>query len=106
MPRKATKKKLAGVKLTHTKHGCKVHPSKVKVKAGGTLTFHKAAMGTVYVQVFQIGRAFKFTKKTHKFRVPKGTKPGHYPYAVFCYKHAAFCTGSSMPIIIVPPRVF
>ena len=90
------------VTITCKKGGCKVHPSVILVHPDQKIVFHKAAAGTVYVQVSEIGRAFKFKKQKHSLRIPRKTRMGIFPYAVFCYKSKAFCTGSSMPIIIVP----
>ena len=92
------------VHIKLVKGRCRIKPSKVIVHRGGTVEFDKKVSGPVYVQVYDIGRSFSIKKKAKKgsFKVAKSTKPGVHPYAVFCYDEKAFCTGSSMPIIIVP----
>ncbi len=80
---------------------CTVHPSVVLVHPGGTVLFDNKTNDAVHVQVAGIGRPFKF-KKTYSLKIPATKWLGIYPYAVFCNECAAFCEGSSMPIIIVP----
>ena len=81
-----------------------VKPGLITVKPGTTIAFQKTAGETVYIQASEIGVAFKIKKTATGglLKVPKKTPMGIYPYAVFCYEKKAFCTGSSMPIIIVP----
>ena len=98
----APKKAKLSVTIAHKKGECHIHPSVVVVPAGRTVTFKKSIPGTVYVQVSRIGRPFKFKKNTRVLKIPRSTRMGIYPYAVFCYDRKDFCTGSSMPIIIVP----
>jgi hypothetical protein len=100
---KKRKKKQVNVTITCQKGKCKVHPSAAIAQPGGTVVFKKAAADTVYIQVSKIGRRFKITsERTYQLKIPKTTRAGIYPYAAFCYEKAEFCTGSSMPIIIVP----
>ena len=98
------KKKLpvVNVAITCKKGKCKIHPSVIIVRPGQTIEFDKSAVGKVYVQVSGIGGLFDFKAKKYSLTIPKKTRMGLYPYAVFCYKSKTFCTGSSMPIIIVP----
>jgi plastocyanin len=97
-PRKLTVRIICGG------HQCKVTPSVMIVKPGQTVRFEKVAGETVHIQVSEIGRQFDIEKLETRghLTVPKKTPMGIYPYAVFCYEEKSFCTGSSMPIIIVP----
>ena len=83
---------------------CKVKPSVIIAKPGQTVRFEKTAGETVYVQASEIGNQFDIKKLSTRghLKVPRKTPMGIYPYAVFCYEKKSFCTGSSMPIIIVP----
>ena len=101
MPRKH---KTVNVWVTCPKGRCKIRPSVVKVHPGDSIVFKKPKRATVYFQFSGAARSFtaKAASKPKKLKIAKSTRPGKYPYAAFCYEKKAFCTGSSMPIIIVP----
>jgi len=101
MPKKS---KTVMVDIVRVGRSCKIKPSVIRARRGDTIQFNKAASSTVYFQVSRIGTGFSAKKKTTKrnFTIPSTAQPGKHPYAVFCYERKAFCTGSSMPIIIVP----
>ncbi len=92
------------VRITHVDGHCKVKPGIIVVNPGQTIVFTKAIPGAIYVQVS--GMRCKATIKKNavvgELKIAASTRVGIYPYAVFCYERKAFCTGSSMPIIIVP----
>lgn len=91
------------VRISCTDRHCRVYPRVSLVHPGQTVAFAKPGAETVFIQVSGIGKPFRSAgKQKCQFKVPKGTPVGIYPYAVFCYETAAYCTGSSMPIIIVP----
>jgi len=102
MPKK--KPSTVKVRIVREDGQCKVKPSMITVQPGQTVEFHKKVDATVYVQVSEIGQTFKIKRSESdgSLTVPKKTRMGIYPYAIFCYEKKAFCTGSSMPIIIVP----
>ena len=83
---------------------CVIKPSVIRARRGDKVQFNKPAFCTVYFQVSRIGRAFSASKKAKKrtITIPGTAQRGRHPYAAFCYQRHAFCTGSSMPIIIVP----
>jgi len=101
MPRKH---KTVNVWVTCPKGSCRIRPSVVKVHPGDSIKFHKPKAATIYFQFSGVGRSFKAKpeSKSIKLKIAKSSRPGKYPYAAFCYEKKAFCTGSSMPIIIVP----
>ncbi|PWB74346.1 hypothetical protein C3F09_04070 [candidate division GN15 bacterium] len=102
MPAKKTKTVKVQIKVVDGH--CKADPGIVLVRPGETIEFEKKLPGLVFIQISGMWRKPAFTKKknTARFTLPVSTKVGCYPYAVFCDDNKEFCTGSSMPIIIVP----
>ncbi len=100
------KKKLHLVSISSGKKGCKVSRPFLVTSVGDKVRFQNKTKGKVYLHMseddifrkamFTIVRGMSLTQTTR--RVNRGV----YPYAVFCEEKAKFCTGSSMPIIIVP----
>lgn len=99
MPMKKVK-----VRITRVDGHCKVIPGIVVVNPGQTIQFTKAVPGAVYIQFSGMRRKLTIGKFSIKGElvISGTTRVGIYPYAVFCYDKKEFCTGSSMPIIIVP----
>lgn len=121
---------LIEVRVKTIKHQkvCKVSRASVVIKSGDRIRFRNRTTDKIHVQVSHdvfhasvvvvSGGGITFAQVPHHrlfgksmFTIPAGhdttlrpTKPhpGLYPYAVFCDQQRKFCTGSSMPIIIVP----
>ncbi len=102
MPEKKVKKTKVEIRLVDGH--CKAVPGVILVDPGGVIQFDKKVTGSVYIQLSGIKRRLAITAKmkSNKMTIPVSTGVGVYPYAVFCYDMKRFCTGSSMPIIIVP----
>ena len=100
------KKRLHIVRISSGKKGCKVSQPFLVTNPGDKVRFQNKTKGKVYLHMseddifkkamFKIAPAMTLTQTTR--RVNRGV----YPYAVFCAEKEKFCTGSSMPIIIVP----
>jgi len=101
-----SKKHVTEVKITSGKAACKVSSEFVVAKAGDRIMFRNQTGGKVHIHVSD-DRLFKRPMFTvppghQETQVVRKTPRGIYPYAVFCEHSKRFCTGSSMPIIIVP----
>lgn len=98
------KHKTAKVKISFSHEKCKITPSVVRVDPGDSLEFKKPSRATICLQFSGVGRSGKVKKgiQSVTMKVAKSVRAGRYPYAAFWYEEGAFCTGSSMPIIIVP----
>ena len=92
------------VRITDVGGHCKVEPGIIVVNPGQTIKFTKAIPGAIYIQVSGMRRktTIKENEDVGELEIAASSRVGIYPYAVFCYERKAFCTGSSMPIIIVP----
>ncbi|HVP06392.1 MAG TPA: hypothetical protein VMS71_01020 [Candidatus Acidoferrum sp.] len=102
---KMKKRKSVKVHIKKIAGKYKVEPSCVWARPGETVEFIRTFPGVLYVQLWRIGRGFSMKKgvNVRRLKIAKRTSIGIYPFAVFCYGQKTFCTGSSMPIIIVPP---
>lgn len=97
---------LVEVKAPSGRTACKVSRAFVVIKSRDRIKFRNRTTGKVHVQVsddrlfdnpmFTILPGQEITLATRTLH------RGVYPYAVFCEQKARFCTGLSMPIIIVP----
>ncbi len=104
--RKHRKLPLKVIRISSGKGHCRVSEPFVVVSQTQKVKFQNGTKGRVHVHISDDAL---FKKAI--FMLPKGaaiTQPvrsvarGVYPYAVFCEENHDFCTGSSMPIIIVP----
>ncbi|MCM2273089.1 MAG: hypothetical protein NDJ18_11110 [candidate division Zixibacteria bacterium] len=100
------KKQLHVVSISSGKKGCKVSRPFLVTNPGDKVKFQNKTKGKVYLhisedKIFKKGM-FSVAKGKTLTQVTRRVNRGVYPYAVFCEEKAKFCTGSSMPIIIVP----
>jgi len=100
------KKRLTEVRITSGAIACKVSCPFVVVQSGDRIKFRNQTAGKVHIQVSDdrlfVRPMFTISARHDKTLIVRKTHRGVYPYAVFCHHRARFCTGSSMPIIIVP----
>lgn len=94
------------VLITFGEAGCKVSHEFMVVLPGRQVRFVNRTEEEVLIHVSEDGLF-----KSPRFNILPGedttltvgeVQRGIYPYAVFCKCNGEFCTGSSMPIIIVP----
>lgn len=95
---------------------CSVDPGVVVAMPGCRIRFENLTSDEVHIQgsaqelFVKTGRGrrglrrpgFKLAPRTSLTLAVGRLKRGAYPYAVFCECTAKYCTGGSMPIIIVP----
>jgi len=94
------------VLITCGERGCKVSRAFVISLPGKTVRFVNQTKKDVFIhvshdKVFKTSR-FSLTPGQDKTLTVRRVQRGIYPFAVFCKCNGEFCTGSSMPIIIVP----
>jgi hypothetical protein len=103
---KKSKSRTMEVRITCGKKSCKVSSDYIVVEQGKSVKFRNLTKDVVHIQVSD-DALFKFpiftiAKGKNESQVVRNVRRGIYPYAVFCVENGKFCTGSSMPIIIVP----
>ena len=100
------KSHLIKVQINSVNKRCKVSREFILVQPGDRVSFRNQTSDDAHIHVSE-DKLFK----NPQFRiVPGGEKTvevrkvqcGIYPYAVYCDCSRKFCTGSSMPIIIIP----
>jgi hypothetical protein len=106
---KKKKSRTLPVKTIPIKSGkghCSVSQPFVVVQQSQGVKFQNGSKGKVHVHVSDDGLfsepVFSLDKGKDKTQVVRSVPRGIYPYAVYCEENDGFCTGSSMPIIIVP----
>ena len=100
------KKKLHLVSISSGKKGCKVSRPFLVTTPGDRVRFQNKTKGKVYLHISEdklfVKAMFTIVSGMTLTQTTRRVNRGVYPYAVFCEEKAKFCTGSSMPIIIVP----
>ncbi len=101
-----SKKHVVEVKITSGKTACKVSREFVIALPGDKIKFHNSTKAKVYVYVSNDDLfhdpMFKIPKGGYVVKLVRKVQRGIYPYAVYCEEKTRFCSGSSMPIIILP----
>jgi len=101
-------KRLTEVRITCGKTSCKVSEAFVLALPGDRIRFvnQTAADAHVHVSEENLFDDARFTISAGRVKtmMVREVQRGFYPYAVFCDCKGKFCTGSSMPIIIIPRR--
>lgn len=94
------------VRITCGKASCKVSRAYVLARPGGRIRFANRTGGDVHVHMSERRLCdddrFTIERGGTKSVMIRKVQRGLYPYAVFCDCCGKFCTGSSMPIIIIP----
>ncbi len=99
-------KPLTEVKITCGKTSCKVSRAFVLAQPSRKIRFANQTGADVHVHVSEENlcnpEQFTIAAGRAKTIVVGKVQRGFYPYAVFCECCGKFCSGSSMPIIIIP----
>ena len=102
---KVTKRRTV-VRITCGKTSCKVSRAFVLTRPGGRIWFANRTGADIHVHISEKRLCgddrFTIAKGQEKSILIRKVQRGFYPYAVFCDCCGKFCTGSSMPIIIIP----
>lgn len=99
-------KRLTEVRITCGKLSCKVSPPFVLAHVGSRIRFVNRTAADVHVHISEeklcVDDRFTIAAGRAKSILIRKVQRGIYPYAVYCDCCGRFCTGSSMPIIIIP----